>query len=787
MSTSVDLEGKRRVSVEDRFEYTNKYLDESVAFEAATDEVVASLPFGRETDSLEGLNAHDQSSIKIAEPERGFAVLEVTEGAETESLEAGLNAGAGAGFGNVLPVMLDSDGNRRYFMPDELTVQFNEGVSDADGLAAIEAQGSAVVEAHRTVGYFTVSVPEGKGLFESLRAYGELDIVEFAEPSEIGIDDALAVVEDAPSNGTSGSGALSALDFESDLDLNGYAEADTVDKDRAIGEDRAVDEISSTSEASFSKLWGLRNFGQVVDGDPGTNDADIDGTLAWRINEGTPNVVVAVIDTGADLDHPDLAPQLLPQGAADWDFADPGDTVPTDSGSHGSHVAGTAVGASNGVGIVGVAPGSRLMPLRINLQAGMNANRADAINYVAGRAAAEAASDRRYVINCSWRASGSISAILRAIRRAVARNVVVVFAAGNDNRDMDTTPQYPGAYPEVISVAATDQRDRRAWFSNFGSTVDVSAPGVNIFSSVPNDSHGFKDGTSMAAPHVAGLAALIWSRNETLSAAQVRNIIESTTDNIDALNPGFVGKLGTGRINAYRALRATPAPVRQAEVLRTMDFPQDNAGSSTGLAFAPAFWFFWRGVRPALLFLTQKAGSERVYFLNPLTGTVGHSVDPAANDTVGSLAWHNGQIWMANVTTGAGSINRVNPYSGSMVGSLPAPTGRGEGLVHTGSRVYYSTQNRIHVLSPSTGNVVSSFIPPGGQCRSLAHGGGKLFLGDSAGGRITVLDAATRIEQAIIEAPGGGTRKVEGLAYDPVRAELFVANQSENKIYAIRA
>ncbi|MEM7275315.1 MAG: S8 family serine peptidase [Actinomycetota bacterium] len=778
MSAPVDLQGKKPVAADDRYEYTNAYLDEELSFEPVEDEVVASLTGSDETASIRSLNADDRSAIKLVEPDRGFAILEVSAPDVADDLEAGLRSAAAgnATGGNVLPVMKDADGNRRYFMPDELTVQFLEEVSEDDALAVIAEHGSTVVQAHRTTGYYTISVPEGKGMFETLRVFASLDTVEFAEPSEIGIDDALAVIDEPEL----GNGAI-------DLDL---LEGLDTDPEIVVDDEPIVEpglDTASVTEPMFNRLWGLRNVGQTLDGVTGTVDSDIDGSLAWRIQRGSPNVVVAVLDTGADLDHPDLAPRLLPRGGADWDFADPADSVPTDAGDHGSHVAGTAVAASNGTGMVGVAPGARLMPLRINLTAGMNANRADAINYVADRARAEAATRNRYVINCSWRASGNISAILRAIRRAVARNVVVVFAAGNSNRDMDVQPQFPGAYPEVISVAATDQSDRRASFSNFGSTIDVSAPGVNIWSTVPNDTHGYKDGTSMAAPHVAGLAALIWSRNETLSAAEVRDIIESTTDDIDAGNPGFAGKLGTGRINAYRALRNTPAPVRRPAIARTLAFPQVNAGSSTGLAFAPQFWFFWRGIRPAVLFLTQQAGSERVYFLNPITGAVGHSVDPAANDTVGSLSWDAGQIWMANVTTGSGSINRVNPYSGALVSSIPAPAGRGEGMVHDGARLYYSTQNRIHVLSPSTGAVVSSFIPPGGPVRALAAGGGKLFLGDSTNGVIRVLDAGTRIEQVILEAPGGGDRQVEGLAYDPARRELYVANQSENRIYVIRA
>ncbi|MDH4279300.1 MAG: S8 family serine peptidase [Acidimicrobiia bacterium] len=773
MSAPVDLEGKKRVSAEAEsdYRYVNKYLDQEVTFDAALDEVVTSLgpvtDEANEAAAFEAMRTNAGSNIKAINAERGFAILEVASADAAEALDADVTAAAPDA--NTLPVMIDGEGNRRYFLPDELTVQFAEGVSADEAEAIIGRANSTVVQKHRTDGYYTISVPEGEGLFATVRAFSERDDVEFAEPSEVGIDDAL----DDP--------------LDDALDVGGDTLLDTAD-DPAVDTpplDGPGSDADSTSEEFFDRLWGLHNRGQVVNGTTGRVDADIDAPQAWSIEKGNSRAVVAVIDTGADLDHPDLATRLMPQGAEDWDFADAADTVPQDSGSHGTHVAGTAVGSSNSTGVVGVAPGARLVPLRINLTAGMNANRADAINYVADLAAATPG--RRYVINCSWRASGSIAAILRAIRRAVAREVLVVFAAGNDNRDMDVQPQYPGAYPEVMSVAATDQSDVRATFSNFGSTVDIAAPGVNIFSSVPNDTHGYKNGTSMASPHVAGAAALVWSRNETLSANDVRQILERSADNIDARNPGFEGKLGAGRLNAYRALRNTPAPIRQPSIVRQFDYPQLNAGSSTGLAFAPAFRYPWFRTLPAILFLTQQAGSEQVYFLNTFTGSVRYSVDPAANDTIGSLEWHDDQIWAANVTTGSGSINRIAPFGGNQIGSIPAPAGRGEGLAHDGRHLYYSTQNRIHVIDPATGAVRFSFIPPGGRCRALSIGGGKLFIGDGSTNQIRVLDARTRIEQVVYEAPGGGTRPVEGLAYDAGRRELYVANQSENRIYVIRA
>jgi hypothetical protein len=290
----------------------------------------------------------------------------------------------------------------------------------------------------------------------------------------------------------------------------------------------------------------------------------------------------------------------------------------------------------------------------------------------------------------------------------------------------------------------------------------------------------------MASPHVAGLAGLIWARNRTLTNAQVRSIIETTCDNIDALNPGFAGKLGKGRINAFKALNATPLPPLGFHVVRTFPFPQLNNGSSSGLAFArlvvvpPGF------PRPALLFLTQQPFTEKVYFLNPVTGAVLKTVDPVANDTIGSLEWDGTNIRCANVTTGAGSINTINPNTGAQVGTIPTPAGRGEGLAFDGTYFYYSTITHIHVIKATAPfTVVRSFPAPGGSCRSLAFGRGFLFSGTITN-KIVVFNPLTLAIRDTFAAPGGGTAKVEGLAFNPLTDELFIANQSENRIYVAK-
>jgi subtilisin family serine protease len=482
--------------------YTDKLSGRELAFTPARDEAVVT--FHRppsETDIDEAMASTPLAISEGYNPKRGFAAVRVAD--EDDIAAATQPLLQRPEVANALPVMVDADGLKRHFLPDELTVQFKTEVGKDEAERIIGEHGSLVIAEQRTPGYYTIAVPKGRGLFETIRRFAAVPEVAFAEPSEVSFNSALYIPDDP----------------------------------------------------RFAELWGLHNTGQNVNGTAGAADADIDAREAWDLERGHPNVVVAVIDTGADLDHPDLQPNILPRGTEDWDFGDAGDPVPDDGDGHGTHVAGTVGAVDNATGVIGVAPGCRLMPLRVDLTTGMNQNRADAINYVAQQAVANA--NRRYVINCSWRMNGDHAGVRNAIINAVNSNVVVVFAAGNANQDTDVTPQFPGVYPQVIAVAATDQSDVKATFSNFGTNVDVSAPGVNILSTFPNDGYDFLDGTSMAAPHVAGLAALVWSRSRALTNQRVRQTIEATCDNIDAANPNFVGRLGRGRINAHRALART--------------------------------------------------------------------------------------------------------------------------------------------------------------------------------------------------------------------------------------
>jgi subtilisin family serine protease len=274
---------------------------------------------------------------------------------------------------------------------------------------------------------------------------------------------------------------------------------------------------AAPNDPLFGQLWGLNNTGQSVDGVVGTEDADIDALEAWDVATNLSPVVVAVLDTGVTLTHPDLSPKIWRNtgetsctdgidndgnGYVDdcygWDFAD-NDNDPTDTGHefgtpvpHGSHVSGTiGAAAGNSTGIAGVSPNAVIMPLKI---AGVEAFTTDdkiveAINYAVDNGAK--------VINASWGGGGGTDApgdILRdAIEAAGAVGVLFCAAAGNDHANNDVTPFFPANYslPNLIAVAATDQNDNLASFSNYGLTkVHVGAPGVNILSTIPTFSYG---------------------------------------------------------------------------------------------------------------------------------------------------------------------------------------------------------------------------------------------------------------------------------------------------------
>ena len=339
---------------------------------------------------------------------------------------------------------------------------------------------------------------------------------------------------------------------------------------RYVEPDFVITTSATPNDPSYSRLWGLNNSGQTG----GVADADMDVAEAWDVTSGSRSVVVGVIDTGIDYNHPDLASNIWRNpgeiagdgidndrnGYVDdvrgWDFAN-NDADPFDDEGHGTHVAGTigAVG-NNGVGIVGVSWNVSLMALKF-LGAdgsGSTSGAVAAINYATRMR--QSFGVNVVATNNSWGGGGFSSALRDAIAAGGSAGVLCVAAAGNESANNDATPSYPANYAgdAVISVAATDSSNRLATFSNYGvTTVDVAAPGVGIYSTVPGNGYASYSGTSMATPHVTGTVALLAAANPQATAAQIRTAILSTAVPL----PALAGKVATGGlVNAAAALAA---------------------------------------------------------------------------------------------------------------------------------------------------------------------------------------------------------------------------------------
>ncbi len=262
---------------------------------------------------------------------------------------------------------------------------------------------------------------------------------------------------------------------------------------------------------------------------------------AWKIGKGNGKVKVAVIDTGIDLQHPDLRGHLANGYNAILNGAPPFDDV-----GHGTHVAGIiAAGVNNYEGIAGMSWFNPLLPVKVLDETGSGQSFAVAEGII------WATEQGAKVINLSLGNYARSQFLHDAVRYAHTRDVVLVAAAGNENTDQFS---YPAAYPEVLAVAAVDDQKRRASFSNFGNYVDVAAPGLHVASTFPGLSYAALSGTSMAAPHVTALAAMMRSRCQSLKNTQVMSIIRATATDLGP--KGHDPLYGHGLINAERAMRA---------------------------------------------------------------------------------------------------------------------------------------------------------------------------------------------------------------------------------------
>jgi subtilisin family serine protease len=341
------------------------------------------------------------------------------------------------------------------------------------------------------------------------------------------------------------------------------------------------------NDESFPSLWAMHNTGQTG----GTTDADIDAPEAWDTHRDCRNIVVGVIDSGVNYNHPDLAAniwtnpnEIAGNGIDDdnngfvddvhgWDFVN-GDSDPMDDYDHGSHVSGTiaAVG-NNGIGVTGVCWRGRIMAVKSFDSSGRGqlSDSIRAIEYVT-MMKRDFGIDVR-LTNNSWGGGGFSQAMYDAIRQAQDVGMLFVAAAGNESVDNDEQPFYPASYDleSIIAVAATDHVDARSSFSNYGTTtVDLGAPGSSILSTMADGRYASASGTSMATPHVAGTAALVWSLEPQRQSLNIKSVIMASVDPIDSMTGITVSE---GRLNTHRALEwitdeVSPDAVTDLEVLQ---------------------------------------------------------------------------------------------------------------------------------------------------------------------------------------------------------------------------
>jgi thermitase len=268
----------------------------------------------------------------------------------------------------------------------------------------------------------------------------------------------------------------------------------------------------------------------------------IEADKAWDVTSGDSSVLVAVVDTGVCYTHPDLAAEYVPLGY-DWVNLD---SDPLDDHGHGTHCAGIIAGVlNNGIGIAGLAQ------VRVMAEKVLDSGGYGYWDWVAN-GIIHATDSGAKIISMSLGGSGDSELVHEAIRYAYNAGVLIVAAAGNSDSDMKS---YPAAYDEVISVAATDRYDNKAWFSNWGEWIELAAPGVDIFSTVPWGYESWS-GTSMACPHVSGLAALVFSEYPERSRDWVRAWLKYTADDLG--DRGFDVYYGYGRINARKAIAMPP-------------------------------------------------------------------------------------------------------------------------------------------------------------------------------------------------------------------------------------
>jgi subtilisin family serine protease len=514
------------------------------------------------------------------------------------------------------------------------------------------------------------------------------------------------------------------------------------------------------NDVSFVDLWGLHNTGQLN----GTPDADIDAPGAWQATTGNSDVIVAVIDTGVDYNHEDLSDNIWTNdtelnGSLGVDDDGNGhiddiygidaysdDSDPMDGDNHGSHCAGT-IGAmgNNGIGVVGVAWDVRIMALRfIGPGGGFTGDAIDCLEYAIMMK--EDFGHNVRIVNASFGGADYSQAEYDAIRAAADAGILFVASAGNDSHDNDVQPHYPSAYdlPNILAVAGTDRRDILLYVdeplflgSDWGATtVDVAAPGQAILSCKRSDSYGYMSGTSMAAAHVSGLAALILAANPAYTWDQVNLNILCTVDPLANLD-GLI--LTGGRINANSALTCTPdqlhlylleprpgfsVPKDQPAVVKVLAGTCEGPAAGTVVTVGfdtgvdPSMVLHDDGINPDLVAGDgQYAGFWTPQNAGPVTITITASAPPAYEDVSRDLLGEVASGPVIEKFRGPKEPGTILRILGTNFGDT-----QGDSVLHINRMTLDSTSNRIKTWTETKIRVRLPFVNKG--CDWFVHGHG---------------------------------------------------------------
>lgn len=535
-----------------------------------------------------------------------------------------------------------------------------------------------------------------------------------------------------------------------------------------------VTSFATPNDPSFPRQYGLHNTGQTA----GLNDADIDAPEAWDLSTGT-NSIIAVIDTGVDYNHPDLASniwtnpgEIANNGVDDdgngliddtrgWDFAN-NDNNPMDDNRHGTHVAGIiAARGNNAVGVTGVNWSARIMPLKF-LTATGSGTTASAI-----RSLQYAVRMGAKISNNSWGGGARSQALFDAISAANTAGHLFVAAAGNAGVNTDTTPSYPASFdlPNIVSVTATDSSNRLPAFANTGPlSVDLSAPGVAILSTTPNNAYASLSGTSMAAPFASGVAGLVLAANPTLTMPALKAALLNSVDPV----AGLAGRvLSGGKINAFNALRSvtTNVSVSPVTISLTVGARQQFTASGGGGAYT---WTVSNAAVGAIdntgLFVANAAGTTSV----TVTDNAARSVSATVTVSALAVAPATAQVGISQ-TRQFNAIGGVAPYtwvtSNPAIASIGATTGLLTGIAAgtvtvtaRGANNATATSGTVTIVPATTAVGVAPttrVIGRGTTAQLIATGGTSPYTWTSANAAIATVGAT-----GLVTGTAAGTTSV---------------------------